>query len=189
LIFTAYGFWLPNDPRGSGSDYIRNWEILRFGLPTEVNVRVSVAHKKHDKKARLRAKKAMKFPPVQFTGQQALSIAKGFQHASETSNYKIYGCSILPEHIHMLVEHHITEPHRIIGHLKTEATRQLFKDNLHPMEPYRKENQPPPTPWGRRGWVVYLDTIKAINHAIGYIEQNPIKEGKRPQNWSFVRKF
>ena len=38
-IFTAYGFWLPNDPRGSWSSYVRSWELflaggneLKFGL-------------------------------------------------------------------------------------------------------------------------------------------------------------
>ena len=31
LILTAYGFWLPNDPRGSWSDFVRAWELRRFG--------------------------------------------------------------------------------------------------------------------------------------------------------------
>jgi len=30
-IFTAYGFWLPNDPRGSWSDFVGSWELFRFG--------------------------------------------------------------------------------------------------------------------------------------------------------------
>jgi len=28
-IFGMYGFWLPNDPRGSGSDYVASWELFR----------------------------------------------------------------------------------------------------------------------------------------------------------------
>ena len=32
VIFSAYGFWLPNDPRGSWSDFVGSWELFRFGL-------------------------------------------------------------------------------------------------------------------------------------------------------------
>jgi hypothetical protein len=30
-IFTAYGFWLPNDTRGSWSDWVGAWELFRRG--------------------------------------------------------------------------------------------------------------------------------------------------------------
>ena len=42
-IFSMYGFWLPNDPRGSGSDYIASWELFRYGPATKTNSRRSVA--------------------------------------------------------------------------------------------------------------------------------------------------
>ena len=31
VIISAYGFWLPNDPRGSWSDMVRKYELLRYG--------------------------------------------------------------------------------------------------------------------------------------------------------------
>ena len=34
-VFTAYGFWLPNDPRGSWSDFVRSWELFRAGLSSQ----------------------------------------------------------------------------------------------------------------------------------------------------------
>ena len=34
-IFGAYGFWLPNDPRGSWSDFVGAWELFRFGPTTK----------------------------------------------------------------------------------------------------------------------------------------------------------
>ena len=37
LIISAYGFWLPNDPRGSWSDFVGSWELLKFGPATKVN--------------------------------------------------------------------------------------------------------------------------------------------------------
>jgi hypothetical protein len=34
VIFGAYGFWLPNDPRGSWSEFVGSWELFRFGAAT-----------------------------------------------------------------------------------------------------------------------------------------------------------
>ena len=31
LIWTAYGWWLPNDPRGSGSKTVRNPSLAQLG--------------------------------------------------------------------------------------------------------------------------------------------------------------
>src|SRR5437899_6098149 len=44
VIFTTYGFWLPNDPRGSWSDFVAAWELFRAGGPaTKTTTRRSVA--------------------------------------------------------------------------------------------------------------------------------------------------
>ena len=48
VLMSAYGFWLPNDQRGSWSDYIRKWELLWYGPATKVTTRESVAHKPFD---------------------------------------------------------------------------------------------------------------------------------------------
>jgi len=47
IIMTSYGFWLPNDPRGSWSDFVSSWELLRFGEATTVRTRRSPAHEPH----------------------------------------------------------------------------------------------------------------------------------------------
>ena len=43
FILSAYGFWLPNDPRGSWSEIVRNFELLRFGPATKVSTTRSLA--------------------------------------------------------------------------------------------------------------------------------------------------
>ena len=48
VIFSAYGFWLPNDPRGSWSTFVGSLELFRFGPATKVTTRRSVAHQPHD---------------------------------------------------------------------------------------------------------------------------------------------
>ncbi|MBI3467575.1 MAG: hypothetical protein HY000_31580 [Planctomycetes bacterium] len=43
--------------------------------------------------------------------------------------------------------------------------------------------------WAENQWKVYLDSEEAIENAIHYVEDNPIKEGKPPQTWRFVTPF
>src|SRR5688500_7985994 len=78
VIFGTYGFWLPNDPRGSWSDFVASWELLRFGKAITVDSRRSRAHRPHDVTARLEAKEHLKYPPVTFDGIQARAVARGF---------------------------------------------------------------------------------------------------------------
>jgi len=33
---------------------------------------------------------------------------------------------------------------------------------------------------------VFLDSIEDVGRAVAYVAENPIKEGKRPQRWSFL---
>src|SRR5947207_10884341 len=106
-IFTAYGFWLPNDPRGSWSDFVRQWEFFAFGgSATKTNDRRSLAHRAHDRELRLETKKRLMYPPVRFTGLQARAIARGFARAVEESDYRILACTIMPDHVHVVPERH-----------------------------------------------------------------------------------
>jgi len=75
-IFGAYGFWLPNDPRGSWSKFVGCWELARFGKATKMDTRRSVAGAPHDRRLRQEAKRALKYSPVQFTGQHNISTRK-----------------------------------------------------------------------------------------------------------------
>jgi REP element-mobilizing transposase RayT len=189
LIITAYGFWLPNDPRGSWSDWVRRWDLLRFGNATKVTTRRSVAGKRHDVQSRQEAKRALKFPPVCFTGRQALAVGMGFRRAIQESGYVVYACSILPDHAHLVAERHLHRAETIIGHLKGRATQQLLAEGLHPLAAYRQWDGAIPSPWARRGWSVFLHSDRDVRRAIRYVEDNPLKEGKDRQHWSFVVPF
>jgi len=133
VIFIAYGFWLPNDPRGSWSDYVRSWEIFRHGPATKTDLRRSHARDEHD-------------------------------------------------HVHAVIARGAHEIEKIVGQFKREATKQLRRNALHSFGHIAD----PPSPWARRGWNVFLNSDEAIRRSIRYVEQNPVKEGKPPQKWSFV---
>ena len=78
VIFSTYGFWLPNDPRGSGSDRVTAPHLQRFGPAMKVQTKQSVAHHYHDCAVRKAAKEQLKYPPVIFDGSQARAVARGF---------------------------------------------------------------------------------------------------------------
>ena len=188
-VFTAYGFWLPNDPRGSWSDFVRSWELLHFGKATTVSTRRSVAANRHDYQRRQAAKLALKYPCVEFTGQQALSIAHGFVRGMDESGYVLHACSILPEHVHAVVAWHSRKIEQIVGHLKGRATQELLADECHPLAGYQEPDGSRPSPWARHCWRVYLNNDREIVRAIRYVERNPIREGKPPQKWAFVTPY
>src|SRR5438874_11213379 len=98
LIISAYGFWLPNDPRGSWSEIVRNPNLRVFGEATKVDTHRSVARRPHDRARRLVAKKAMDLPAVTFTGVQARAVAGGLGNYVANSGVTVWSCYLMPEH-------------------------------------------------------------------------------------------
>jgi hypothetical protein len=183
-ILGFYGFWLPNDPRGSGSDYIASWELFRYGPATKSHSRRSVAHKPHDHELRLSAKDALKHPPIEISGRQALAIAQGFWTASQEAGYRFHACAILPDHLHLVIGWHWRDIRLLVGHLRAQATRAVRKLAL---PPFHDDNAVPV--WGAHGWNVALDSPQAVDRAIAYADDNPEKEGLPRQRWQMVVPF
>jgi REP element-mobilizing transposase RayT len=186
VIFSAYGFWLPNDPRGSWSDFVGAWELLRYGKAMKVTTRRSVAGAPHDRELRLRAKAALRYRAVRFTGTQAQQIGIGFGRAVEEGGYAVYGCAILHDHVHLVVAPHLRTTERIVSHLKGHATRELRASGLHPFEGQSRVSGSVPSVWAEGLWKVYCRAPAHLRSAIRYVERNPMREGLRPQRWRFV---
>jgi REP element-mobilizing transposase RayT len=180
VIISAYGFWLPNDPRGSWSDFVGAWELRRFGAATKTEERRSLARDKHDVVLRFISKRALKHPFVKFNGLQARAIGRGFGNYVDKAGIEIWACSILPEHVHLVIGRHRLDVEQIVNQLKGYATRQLVAENLHPFPDHRGC-------WGRGLWKVFVDNPGHLQAAIKYVEKNPLKEGLRRQSWGFVR--
>ena len=125
LILTAYGFWLPNDPRGSWSDFVASWELQKFGPATKTSEKRSLANDPHDRSLRLAAKQALKYAPVHFDSVQRTAIAEGFAQAVRESAYAILACCIGNDHAHLVVARHARTIEQIATHLKSKATMSL----------------------------------------------------------------
>ncbi len=189
VIFTAYGFWLPNDPRGSWSNFVGAWELRRFGPATKTTQRRSLAHERHDRERRLAAKSALKRPAVVFDGHQALGVIRGFQESVTKHRLRVFACSILPEHVHMVIARHRLKVESLVNLLKGAATRRLRDDGLHPFAHEPTSAGRLPKMWTRGEWKVFLDSGRDIVRAIRYVEENPLREGRKAQHWPFVVSF
>lgn len=186
-IFTVRGFWLPNDQRGSSSDYIRCLELFKFGPPTKTEERRSLAREKFDPDLRHRARQSLKYGAVHFNGIQARAVAQGFANACHKSGYRVLACAILPDHVHMVIARtSMRLIERIVGHLKARATQELIREGIHP---FREKHDPKgrvPSCWVQHGWNVYLDSHADIQRAVEYVNSNPLRAGLKSQNWRFV---
>ncbi|MGD9855189.1 MAG: hypothetical protein AB7U20_09595 [Planctomycetaceae bacterium] len=189
VILGMYGFWLPNDPRGSWSEFVWSEALSQHGDATKVDTRDSVAGAAHDVNRRMAAKRDLQFPPVVLNGQQALSVAKGIAQAAELTGAPIWACSVLPEHVHLAVGRFDGTIEDFVAEAKQRATLQLNAAGLHPLADARTSTGRRPTPWARGFWKVFLNDEAHVWAAIRYVEENPVKEGKRRQHWSFVTPF
>ncbi|QNN24219.1 hypothetical protein HED60_18735 [Planctomycetales bacterium ZRK34] len=189
VIITAYGFWLPNDPRGSWSRWVRAWELAKFGPATKVSTHRSLARKSHDIQQRLAAKRAMVREAVLFSGEQARTIAQAFGRRAAASGYAIHACTVLPAHAHLVLGPMRTKIQKTIELLKAAATTALIEADRHPFQNVFYRNGRRPTPWARGGWNRFCFTAEDVRRSIRYVQDNPLKEGLRRQAWSFVTPY
>jgi REP element-mobilizing transposase RayT len=196
VVLGCYGFWLPNDPRGSWSENVWGKALQPFGEATKVNTRQSVAHRRHDTASRLAAKQHLKRPPVIFTDEQIQSVAAGFAIAAEVGEHTVYACAVMPDHAHFVIAQTKYPIEQAVRLFKQRATMQLLQKGLHPFSPSTKgagetgtgEKRLSPI-WAENFWKVFLNTDDEVRRAVKYVENNPVKEGRQLQCWDFVKSF
>jgi len=128
----------------------------------------------------------LKYPPVVLTGEQALSVAKGFARVARSSGYHVYACSILPEHGHLVLGRHHYDVEQMVRRLKQGAGRQLEADGLHPFAGMVGRRGALPTPFAASSWRCFIDNNPYARAAVRYVKRNPDQEGLPEQHWSFV---
>lgn len=183
--FGAYGFWLPNDPRGSWSSKVWADHLKPFGPATKVSSFESVAAIPHNQLLRAEAKRVLKYPAIVFNVEQREIIAQAINEILPTLRIRIFACAIMPDHVHLVTGAHVESGDTLIGYFKRSGTRQLNKTNRNPMKKFTEKNRTPSI-WAENGWTVFIDSEDQLLACVNYVEQNPIKAGLPPQRWSFV---
>jgi hypothetical protein len=186
---SAYGFWLPNDPRGSWSDFVAAYELYRCGGPaTKTAERRSLAHDRHDAVVRRETKRHLMYPPVRFDDAQRQAIIDGFGRASAEGDIEVLAGCIGFDHGHVTVARHPSKTiEQIVGHLKSRATQAFTAAGCHPLAAYADAAGAVPTPWAGGCWKVFIDDPVQMRAAVEYDRRHAAKEGLPEQVWPFVR--
>jgi REP element-mobilizing transposase RayT len=142
---------------------------------------------KHDRAKRIGAKRKLKYEPVFSTGVQARAIASGLARAAAEGGYQILACAILEDHVHLVIARIDRPISQVVAHLKGRASQELRAEGLHPFEKFADAKGNVPSVWAGKYWKVFIDHDEHLEKAIDYVDENPLKEGKRKQRWKFVR--
>lgn len=180
LIWTAYGTWLPNDPRGSGShavacDVFKDLGELHYGRkrvqPAGWEIRAF-----YDQ-----ALPRLQHPVLPFTLNEIEVVASAFAEVCDAERYTCYACAVMPDHVHLVVRKHKDQAEEMIEKLRVLSRKRLGEKFArfcgHPV-------------WtGGGGWKVFLDHPNDVEWTIGYVERNPTQARMVPQRWSFVKNY
>ena len=176
LIWTAYGWWLPNDPRGSSSHTIKSDVLAELGELHLGRKRVQPAsadiHGFYQS-----AQDWLRHELLTFDGRAVSIIADAFTEAIAAQKYTCYACAVMPDHVHVLIRKHKHSAEQMIAHLQDVSRLRLRETDL------RTADHPV---WGGPGWKVFLDHPDDVRRTIRYVEDNPRKMRLADQRWPFV---
>ena len=127
------------------------------------------------------------YPEVFFRDDQIAAVAEGFAAQVTTSGYVIHACSILTQHVHLVIRRHHYPIEQVVRLLRQSGTTALLGAGLHPFERAAKGRLP--SVWAQDFWKVFVFTPEEMLAKIAYVEQNPVKEGQSAQRWPFVAPF
>jgi REP element-mobilizing transposase RayT len=179
LVWTAYGWWLPNDPRGSTSRSIASDVIAELGALHYGRKKVQPASR-DIRRFYERAEEVLKFSLLRFSSAECVAVGAGFARVIADCRYTCYACAIMPDHIHVVIRKHRDRAEQMIENLQRGSREAVIglgeRRSDHPV-------------WGGPGWKVFLDSEEDIRRTVRYVEQNPTKARRPAQSWDFVTAY
>jgi len=180
LVWTAYGWWLPNDPRGSGSKTIDSDIIAELGELHHGRKRVQppggVVREFYE-----RAAKVLKHPLLKVDEAARQVVGDAFGDVIRREKYTCYACAVMPDHVHVLIRKHKHQAEEMADLLKTHSRLRLCESGHRPPDH--------PTWSGGCVWHVFLDHPDEVRRTIRYIERNPLPLGLPIHRWPFVTDY
>lgn len=148
LMWTLYGWWLPNDPRGSTSHSIRSDALKDLGGFHYGRKRIQPA----GRVIRVfyqQAEQILQHDLLTFSPNDFQTVARAFSKAIPRCGYTCYALAIMPDHVHLIIRKHRDRAEAMIEQLQ-ELTRDALieADMRHPEHPV----------WATGGYKVFLDS-------------------------------
>lgn len=179
LVMTAYGWWLPNDPRGGTSERVASVSLEGLG-EHHVGRRKEQPPSKGIRRFYREAEDVLNHTLLEFGFADIEIVAEGFADAVAEHRYTCYACAILPDHVHLLIRKHRDSAEQMIEGLQ-RASRSLL---------VRRGRRAPEHPvWATGGWKGFLDRPEGVRRTIRYIQDNPVKMRRGRQEWGFVTEY
>lgn len=170
-IFTTYGTWLPNDPRGSYSKNVYLEELKPLG---KVKYGRQKPQPQKNKLTKFWAESKNSLPHKTYfiNDRTRPIIASAFASVIQRLELSVPACAIMNDHVHILLFSSKYRIEYIVNQLKGSATKALNANH---------------TPWTRGCWKIFINDTNTLKAAAEYINSNPKKAGLSPQSWSFVK--
>jgi hypothetical protein len=179
LIVHGYGHWIPNDPRGSGSDELREDKLKDLG-PVHKGRSVNQPSREELRDFYREAAKRLDFSHVWFDSAKRQAVAEAFGETIASQRYTVWACAVLRSHAHICIRRHrddaLTMWHKLAQSARDRL--RLFAD-VHDDHPV----------WSDRPYKVFLYAPDDVWRVVRYIEGNPAKHGLPAQSWPFVRPY
>ena len=181
LIWTLYGHWLSNDPRGSGSEGVRDPKFAALG-EAHLGRRPAREQPSRDelKAFYRRAAPLLGFPRFWIDEAKRQAIGNAIAKVVAERNYTVWACAILSNHAHMVVRRHRDDA-LAIWHAVADSTASALRNY-----PEIGDNHPV---WAARPYKVFLRTPDEVRGRIVYVERNPEKERLLLQHYDFVQAY
>ena len=179
LVLMGYGHWLPNDPRGSGSDEIRSDLLRELGDIRRGRQRNQPT--RTDLRAYFRAAEPRLADDVLwFDAPMRDLIATAFATAATQFGYVVWACAVLRNHAHLVVRRN-SHRHDVMWRTFAEAARQSLRVVADVPVLHRV--------WGERPFSRFLYTPTDVRGRTEHMRENPAKEGLPEQPWPFVTAY
>lgn len=117
---------------------------------------------------------------MRFNEEQRALIGGAFGETIREHKYTCYACSLMPDHVHLVIRKHRDDAETMIGNLQGASRTRLRNQGLVPEEHLV---------WTKNGWRVFLNSPAEVWSRIRYVEKNPVKEGLAAQRWAFVVEY
>ncbi len=179
LILSGYGHWLPNDPRGSGSEEIREEKLSDLGPIHHGRKRIQPPRRELKQFYR-EANPLLDFEPMWFDDAKTQAIAGAFAQVVNNRRYTVWACAVLSNHAHLCIRRHRDDA-LTMWNAFAESSRDVlrtFEDvpDDHPL-------------WSTRPYKVFLDSSEDVRRVVSYIQSNVTNEKLPTQTWSFVQRY
>jgi REP element-mobilizing transposase RayT len=181
LTWTLYGHWLPNDPRGSGSEAVRDPKLEPLGEIHHGRKPVQLQPTRGELRAFYREVEAkLDYQTFWMDEAKRQAVGDAFAEVIAKRKYTVWACAILSNHAHMVIRRHRDDALAMWNGIADVAKVRLrsFADVAedHPV-------------WAARPYKVFLRTPDEVRSRVASVERNPEKEGLSRQQYHFVQSY